>query len=418
MAGIRIENLTKIYGNSEQVREASKMVKDNKSKEEIVDKTGATVGVYEASFDIQEGETFVIMGLSGSGKSTILRMLNRLIEPTSGDVYIGDQNLTKADKKELREIRRKKVSMVFQNFALFPHRTLLENTEYGLEVQGMDKKERRERAAKALDNAGLGAYKDQYPSQLSGGMQQRVGLARALANDPEILLMDEAFSALDPLIRRDMQDELLEIQENLNKTIVFITHDLDEALRLGDHIALMRDGHVVQVGTGEEILENPENNFVEKFIENVDRGKIFTAEQAMEVPDGLINVDRTGARVSLRIMRDLKMSNIPVVNDKRELLGYINDSDLVTYISQHKNEKNLNVRSLIKEDVPVVHLDTPLNDVVNVMGKNDMAITVVDDDNILRGYVNRRLVIDQMSSGSEDDFVVASELSDDPFNKN
>lgn len=418
MAGIRIENLTKIYGNSEQVREASKMVKDNKSKEEIVDKTGATVGVYEASFDIQEGETFVIMGLSGSGKSTILRMLNRLIEPTSGDVYIGDQNLTKADKKELREIRRKKVSMVFQNFALFPHRTLLENTEYGLEVQGMDKKERRERAAKALDNAGLGAYKDQYPSQLSGGMQQRVGLARALANDPEILLMDEAFSALDPLIRRDMQDELLEIQENLNKTIVFITHDLDEALRLGDHIALMRDGHVVQVGTGEEILENPENNFVEKFIENVDRGKIFTAEQAMEVPDGLINVDRTGARVSLRIMRDLKMSNIPVVNDKRELLGYINDSDLVTYISQHKNEKNLNVRSLIKEDVPVVHLDTPLNDVVNVMGKNDMAITVVDDDNILRGYVNRRLVIDQMSFGSEDDFVVASELSDDPFNKN
>ncbi|MGX7347923.1 quaternary amine ABC transporter ATP-binding protein [Aerococcus vaginalis] len=418
MAGIRIENLTKIYGNSEQVREASKMVKDNKSKEEIVDKTGATVGVYEASFDIQEGETFVIMGLSGSGKSTILRMLNRLIEPTSGDVYIGDQNLTKADKKELREIRRKKVSMVFQNFALFPHRTLLENTEYGLEVQGMDKKERRERAAKALDNAGLGAYKDQYPSQLSGGMQQRVGLARALANDPEILLMDEAFSALDPLIRRDMQDELLEIQENLNKTIVFITHDLDEALRLGDHIALMRDGHVVQVGTGEEILENPENDFVEKFVENVDRGKIFTAEQAMDVPDGLINVDRTGARVSLRIMRDLKMSNIPVVNDKRELLGYINDSDLVTYISQHKNEKNLNVRSLIKEDVPVVHLDTPLNDVVNVMGKNDMAITVVDDDNILRGYVNRRLVIDQMSSGSEDDFVVASELSDDPFNKN
>lgn len=418
MAGIRIENLTKIYGNSEQVREASKMVKDNKSKEEIVDKTGATVGVYEASFGIQEGETFVIMGLSGSGKSTILRMLNRLIEPTSGDVYIGDQNLTKAGKKELREIRRKKVSMVFQNFALFPHRTLLENTEYGLEVQGMDKKERRERAAKALDNAGLGAYKDQYPSQLSGGMQQRVGLARALANDPEILLMDEAFSALDPLIRRDMQDELLEIQENLNKTIVFITHDLDEALRLGDHIALMRDGHVVQVGTGEEILENPENDFVEKFVENVDRGKIFTAEQAMEVPDGLINVDRTGARVSLRIMRDLKMSNIPVVNDKRELLGYINDSDLVTYISQHKNEKNLNVRSLIKEDVPVVHLDTPLNDVVNVMGKNDMAITVVDDDNILRGYVNRRLVIDQMSSGSEDDFVVASELSDDPFNKN
>ncbi|MCI5775225.1 MAG: glycine betaine/L-proline ABC transporter ATP-binding protein [Aerococcus sp.] len=417
MAGIRIENLTKIYGNVEQVREASQMVKDNQSKEEIVNKTGATVGVYEASFDIQEGEIFVIMGLSGSGKSTILRMLNRLIEPTSGNVYIDDQNLTEASKKELREIRRKKVSMVFQNFALFPHRTLLENTEYGLEVQGMDKKERRERAARALDNAGLGAYKDQYPSQLSGGMQQRVGLARALANDPEVLLMDEAFSALDPLIRHDMQDELLNIQATLNKTIIFITHDLDEALRIGDHIALMRDGHVVQVGTGEEILENPENYFVEKFVENVDRGKIFTAEQAMEVPDGLINVDRTGARMSLRVMRDLRMSSIPVVNDKRELLGYINDSDLVTYIAAHKNEKNLTVHSLIKEDVPVVHLETPLNDIVNVMGQSNMTITVVDDDNILRGYINRRLVIDQMASGSSDDFTVAGELSDTPLNQ-
>lgn len=417
MAGIRIENLTKIYGNVEQVREASQMVKDNQSKEEIVNKTGATVGVYEASFDIQEGEIFVIMGLSGSGKSTILRMLNRLIEPTSGNVYIDDQNLTEASKKELREIRRKKVSMVFQNFALFPHRTLLENTEYGLEVQGMDKKERRERAARALDNAGLGAYKDQYPSQLSGGMQQRVGLARALANDPEVLLMDEAFSALDPLIRHDMQDELLNIQATLNKTIIFITHDLDEALRIGDHIALMRDGHVVQVGTGEEILENPENYFVEKFVENVDRGKIFTAEQAMEVPDGLINVDRTGARMSLRVMRDLQMSSIPVVNDKRELLGYINDSDLVTYIAAHKNEKNLTVHSLIKEDVPVVHLETPLNDIVNVMGQSNMTITVVDDDNILRGYINRRLVIDQMASGSSDDFTVAGELSDTPLNQ-
>lgn len=402
MANIRIENLSKIYGKPEQIREAKKLVQQKKSKEEIVDATGATVGVYDASFEIKEGETFVIMGLSGSGKSTILRMINRLIEPTSGNVYIDDVNVTTASPEELREVRRKKVSMVFQSFALFPHKTILENTEYGLEVQGVDKAEREKRAKAALENSGLGPYMNQYPNQLSGGMQQRVGLARALANDPEILLMDEAFSALDPLIRTEMQDELLRLQEELGKTIVFITHDLDEALRLGDRIALMRNGHVVQIGTGEDILENPENDYVERFVENVDRSKVFTAEHAMSTPRGLINMERTGARMALRIMQDMNMPSIPVVDDHRVLQGYVTDSDVAQYVAKHRREHRLRIDSLLRHDMPVVKVDTPLNEIVDVMTKTNMVVTVVDDDNKLQGYVNRRMVISELASEEDE----------------
>ena len=260
------------------------MMNDHQPKTEILKKTGATVGVYDVNFDVKEGEIFVIMGLSGSGKSTLIRLLNRLIEPTSGSIYIDGEDVSKLSKEELREVRRHKINMVFQNFGLFPHRTILENTEYGLEVRGVPKEERQEKAEKALENSSLLSFKDQYPSQLSGGMQQRVGLARALANDPEILLMDEAFSALDPLIRREMQDELLDLQANVQKTIIFITHDLNEALRIGDRIALMKDGEIMQIGTGEEILTNPANDYVREFVEEVDRSKVLTA-QDMVVSD-------------------------------------------------------------------------------------------------------------------------------------
>jgi glycine betaine/L-proline transport ATP binding subunit len=249
------------------------------------------------------------MGLSGSGKSTLVRMLNRLIEPTSGNIFIDEENISSMDANELRDVRRKKISMVFQNFGLFPHRTLLENTEYGLEVQGIDKKERQEKAEQALENAGLLAYKDQYPNQLSGGMQQRVGLARALANDPDILLMDEAFSALDPLIRRDMQDELIEMQKTMNKTIIFITHDLNESLRLGDRIAIMRDGEVVQVGTGQEILTNPANEYVKRFVEDIDRTKVYTAEHIMEEPAAIMTESENPAE-ALQTMKEKDMGNI------------------------------------------------------------------------------------------------------------
>lgn len=234
MSKVKVEHLTKIFGKKQH--QALEMMTQSKSKTEILKKTGATVGVYDANFEVEEGEIFVIMGLSGSGKSTLIRLLNRLIDPTSGEIYIDGEDIAKMDEEELQEVRRHKINMVFQSFALFPHRTILENTELGLELRGISKEERRQKAEQALDNSGLLSFKDQYPDQLSGGMQQRVGLARALANDPEVLLMDEAFSALDPLIRREMQDELLDLQENVKKTIIFITHDLNEALRIGDRI--------------------------------------------------------------------------------------------------------------------------------------------------------------------------------------
>lgn len=313
MPKVEIKHLTKIFGK--RPKAAMKMVKQNKSKNEIVEKTGSTVGVYDINMSIEEGEIFVIMGLSGSGKSTLIRLLNRLIEPTAGQLFIDGQEITKLNKKQMIEIRRKKMSMVFQNFALFPHRTLLENTEYGLEIQGVGKEERRKRAEQALENAKLLSFKDQYPHQLSGVMQQRVGLARALTNDPDILLMDEAFSALDPLVRGEMQDELLDLQANVEKTIIFITHDLNEALRIGDHIAIMKDGRLQQIGTGEEILTNPANDYVKTFVGDVDRSKVLTADSIM-IPALTSNIYVDGPTVALRKMTAEEVSGLVAVNLK------------------------------------------------------------------------------------------------------
>ena len=269
----------------------------------MIRETGMTVGVNRASFSVESGEVFVIMGLSGSGKSTLVRLLNRLIEPTEGTVLVDGDDVTKMSADELRQMRRTKMGMVFQRFALFPHKSVRENVEYGLEVQGVPKRERREKALQSLELVGLKDYADQLPDQLSGGMQQRVGLARALAIDPDILLMDEAFSALDPLIRKEMQDEMMELQSTMNKTIVFITHDLDEALRIGDRIALMKDGSIVQIGTPEEILTNPANEYVEKFVEDVNITKVLTAGSVMKRPEVLV-LGKEGPRVALKRMRE------------------------------------------------------------------------------------------------------------------
>lgn len=403
MASIKVENLTKIFGSRSAIEKAKQMLQNNQSKEDIVKATGATVGVNNASLDIKEGETFVVMGLSGSGKSTMLRMLNRLIEPTLGTVYIDDMNVTKASKEELRDIRRNKVNMVFQNFGLFPHKTILENTEYGLEIKGKDKEERQKAAVQALENAGLGAYVDQYPEQLSGGMQQRVGLARALANDAEIILMDEAFSALDPLIRRDMQDELVEMQENMNKTIVFITHDLDEALRIGDRIALMKDGEVVQVGTGEEILQNPANGYVERFVENVDRSKVLTAEHAMKRPAAVLNMEREGARVALRRMQQEDYSFIMVTDSKHRLKGYVREVDVIKYIQANDEAERIKVDEILRTDMPVVQLETTINEIFEIITDAFMPVSVVDDENRLRGMVSPKMLVNSLASEGEDD---------------
>ena len=399
---LRIENLTKIFGDNQN--EALHLIHEGKDKREILKETGATIGVNQATFDVKEEEIFVIMGLSGSGKSTLVRMLNRLIEPTSGNIYIDEENISTMDKKALREVRRKKISMVFQNFGLFPHRTILENTEYGLEVQGIDKRERQKKAEAALDNASLLPYKDQYPNQLSGGMQQRVGLARALANDPDILLMDEAFSALDPLIRRDMQDELIEMQKTMNKTIIFITHDLNESLRLGDRIAIMKDGEVVQVGTGQEILTNPANDYVKRFVEDIDRTKVYTAEHIMEEPAALSDEQEKPANI-LRVMDENNMNNILVVDNKERLIGYVTRED-VEKLHKHGQE---NISEIIKKDVPEIEPDVLVDDLFDVVHETRTPIVITNDQSEIEGIIVRSNVIGAMTTDNEYDAIDSNE---------
>ncbi len=286
MAVIEVEGLWKIFGGDPE--RARTLAQEGTSKADVKAETGSVIAVNDASFEVREQEIFVVMGLSGSGKSTLLRCINRLIEPTFGTITVHGEDVTAYDDEQLRDIRRTKMSMVFQNFGLFPHRSVLGNVEYGLEVAGMDKDEREDKARRTLDLVGLEGYEESQPSELSGGMQQRVGLARALVNDPEILLMDEAFSALDPLIRDEMQNELLQLQEMWDPaaTILFITHDLDEALKMGDRIAIMKDGELAQVGTPTEILTNPADEYVRSFVENVDRTKVLRARTVMRDPRG------------------------------------------------------------------------------------------------------------------------------------
>ncbi|GAA0490774.1 glycine betaine/L-proline ABC transporter ATP-binding protein [Virgibacillus sp. MSP4-1] len=392
MSKIKVDRLTKVFGK--RPKQAVKYLDENKSKDEILEMTGMTVGVNQASFEVEDGEVFVIMGLSGSGKSTLVRMLNRLIEPTSGDIWLGDENVTEMNKEQLRNLRRKKMSMVFQNFALLPHKTIQKNTEYGLEIQGIDKETRAQKAQEALELVGLGNYLDKYPNELSGGMQQRVGLARALANDPEILLMDEAFSALDPLIRKDMQDELLDLQQSMSKTIIFITHDLDEALRIGDRIALMKDGSIVQVGTAEEILMDPANDYVERFVEDVDLSKVLTASHIMKRAES-IAVDR-GPKVALKLMREYGISTLYVVDKKKKLLGYVTADDAAAAAKEQKG-----LEEILTSDIPTVHPDTLLADVFVPLSDDKAPLSVVDDEGRLVGIIVRGSVIGALAGDNE-----------------
>ncbi|HGW6213882.1 TPA: glycine betaine/L-proline ABC transporter ATP-binding protein [Enterococcus faecalis] len=388
MPKVKVNHLTKIFGK--KTKPALEMIRANKSKTEILEKTGATVGVYDVNFEVEEGEIFVIMGLSGSGKSTLIRLLNRLFEPTSGNIYIDGQDISSLDKEGLREVRRNKMSMVFQNFGLFPHRTILENTEYGLEIRGVPKEERQAKAEKALENSSLIAFKDQLPSQLSGGMQQRVGLARALANDPEILLMDEAFSALDPLIRREMQDELLDLQENVKKTIIFITHDLNEALRIGDRIALMKDGQIMQIGTGEEILTNPANEYVRTFVEDVDRSKVLTAQNIM-VPALTTNIEIDGPTVALKRMRQEEVSMLLAVDKKRQLKGVVRAEKA---LEARKNGTSL--VECVDPEIQTIDKDMLVNDIFPLIYDAQTPLAVTDNGKLL-GVVIRGSVLEALA---------------------
>lgn len=384
MAIIEVKELTKVFGPHPD--SALTLLAKGMSKERIYKETKHTIGVNKVSFAIEPGEIFVIMGLSGSGKSTLVRLLNRLIEPTSGSIAVHGKDIVKMNQEELRRVRREQISMVFQKFALFPHRTVVENAEYGLEVQGIDKAIRREKAMESLELVGLKGWEHSYPDQLSGGMQQRVGLARALANDPDILFMDEAFSALDPLIRKDMQDELLELQEKMKKTIVFITHDLDEALRIGDRIALMKDGAIVQIGTPEEIMINPANEYVERFVEDVDLSKVLTASHVMRRPE-TIGLDR-GPRVALQLMRESGISNLFVVDRSKRLIGVITAEDASAAAKEGRTLEDIVIR-----DVPTVTPERILHELFEICGTSRYPVAVINETGRIVGVIVRGAVL-------------------------
>jgi glycine betaine/proline transport system ATP-binding protein len=334
MSKIEIRNVYKIFGDSPS--KVLPMVQDGASKEEVLEKTGHTVGLDNVSLSIEEGETFVCMGLSGSGKSTLIRHINRLIDPTSGEVLVEGTNVMDLDQKKLIEFRRHKMSMVFQRFGLFPHKTVIENVGYGLEVQGKTPDERNKIAMEKIESVGLNGFEHQYPNQLSGGMQQRVGLARALATNTNVMLMDEAFSALDPLIRSDMQKQLIDLQSELKKTIVFITHDLDESLKLGDHIGILNGGRLVQIGTPVEIIMNPADDYVKAFVKDVNRAKVIKAKVIMTPANETNNIDKSNL---IKVQEDQFIeeflpqivctnSNCEVVDKQGNVKGYISNKEL------------------------------------------------------------------------------------------
>lgn len=393
MAQLQVKNLYKIFGPRPQT--ALKMAKDGKSKPEILEKTGCTLAVNDADFSIAEGETFVVMGLSGSGKSTVLRCLNRLWEPTAGSVILDDVDIVDITDEHLRELRRTKMNMVFQHFGLLPHRTVVDNVAFGLEIQQVALETRQERAYEIIKQVGLEGYGDMMTGELSGGMQQRVGLARALATDPDILLMDEAFSALDPLIRNQMQDELLDLQEQMQKTIVFITHDLDEALKLGDRIAIMKDGYIVQIGTPDEILTQPADDYVASFVQNVDRSKVITASSLMFDHPSRVVSPKDGVEVAIRRMRKMGISSLAVTGAKRAFKGYVRIDDAVKI--QKKKGEGQTLEDVVMKDVPRTHPDTPIAELLPHVMESPYPIAVVDDEGRLQGLVMRSSVISEIT---------------------
>jgi glycine betaine/proline transport system ATP-binding protein len=393
MSKIKVENINVIFGK--KIKEAQELLKQGKSKTEILHETGCTVGVNNANIEIQEGEVFVVMGLSGSGKSTLLRCFNRLIQPTSGKILVDGEDVMDANETQLRlKIRRKKMTMVFQHFGLLPHRSVSSNVAFGLEIQGVDEETRINKAYEVIKTVGLEGYEEKMTGQLSGGMQQRVGLARALATDPEILLMDEAFSALDPLIRTNMQDELLQLQEKVQKTILFITHDLDEALKLGDRIAIMKDGMIVQVGTPEEILTNPADDYVRAFVENVDRGGIVTAGTVMFKNPASVRIKQDGPRAALRKMSNAGVTSLPVIDEDGKFLGFVKDNDMKEM--EDKGMRDIKEYMYTKEEVSAVTIDTPVAELLPLFLDTNLNLAVVDENKKLIGVVVHSTVIAEM----------------------
>ncbi|WP_097461624.1 glycine betaine/L-proline ABC transporter ATP-binding protein ProV [Mangrovitalea sediminis] len=392
-----VEHLYKIFGDRPE--EALALLKQGVAKDEVFERTGNIAGVYDANLEIGAGEIFVIMGLSGSGKSTLVRMLNRLIEPTSGHVFFDGVDIAAMNDADLLALRRKKISMVFQSFALMPHLNVLENTSFGLDLAGVEKEEREARALEALDQVGLRTYAASYPDELSGGMQQRVGLARALAGDPEVLLMDEAFSALDPLIRTEMQDELLDLQSRQQRTIIFISHDLDEAMRIGDRIAIMEGGRVVQVGTPEEILRNPADDYVKSFFRGVDVTSVLSAgDIARKVQTTVIEREGVGIRAALQRLKDHDAEHGYLVGKDGVYHGVVSLASLSKAASGSGS-----IRDAVITDIPFIPHDTALGSVLGVVAEAPCAVPVVDDKGRYRGTINKTMLLQTIDreSGTE-----------------
>ncbi len=388
---ISVQNLYKVFGNTPQ--KITPLIKQGLSKDEIFEQTDHVVGLKDINLDIEKGKIFVIMGLSGSGKSTLIRHFNRLIDPTEGSIVVDGKNVMDLSEKELEQFRRNKMSMVFQRFGLLPHKTVLDNVAYGLAVQGIDKKARNEKAGHWLEVVGLKGYENQYPSQLSGGQQQRVGLARALCTDADILLMDEAFSALDPLIRSEMQDQLIELQDTLQKTIIFITHDLDEALRMGDRIAILKDGELVQEGAPEEILLSPANDYVKAFVRDVNRARALTVENVMKPP-------------VCRITSETIDGALEQMNKQTGDYGYyFNEDGYQGVVSQESlttaaEDNSITLVSDIKlEEVPSISPDALLEEILPETLDSDFPLPVVDQKGDIQGQLSRTSLAEALGDG-------------------
>jgi len=388
--GILIDHVFKVFGDAPQ--EALALAQQGQSKQEILARTGQSIAVFDASFNIQAGEIFVIMGLSGSGKSTLVRLLNRLIDPSAGRIVIDGEDINDYSASRLRELRRTDISMVFQSFALMPHMTVRDNTAFGLELAGSDRQHRLAQADLALAQVGLEGWGDKYPDELSGGMQQRVGLARALASDPSILLMDEAFSALDPIIRSDMQSELLRLQQIKRRTIVFISHDLDEAMRIGDRIAIMKDGHVVQVGTPDEILRSPANDFVRSFIRGVDTAAVFKASDIARQSLTLVAEHSTrGARAGLKTLEDQDREFAHVVSPTRRYLGTVSADSLRAALEGHVGP--LGLQHAFIDGLAAIAAEAPVAELFGQVAKAPCGLPVVDAQGRFCGAISRTTLL-------------------------
>ncbi|MGH6761076.1 MAG: glycine betaine/L-proline ABC transporter ATP-binding protein ProV [Phyllobacterium sp.] len=393
---ISLKNVYKIFGDHPQ--KAMELLRSGKDKSEIHAETGCTIGVNDASFDIMDGEIFVIMGLSGSGKSTLLRLLNRLIEPTYGSIEVDGQDITKMSSRELIELRRRDMSMVFQSFALLPNRTVLNNAAFGLEVAGVADRERKEKAMLALESVGLETYADSRPDELSGGMKQRVGLARALASEPTILLMDEAFSALDPLIRTEMQDELVRLQAEHSRTVIFVSHDLDEAMRIGDRICIMQHGNVVQVGTPDEIVLNPANDYVRSFFRNVDVSQVFKAgDIARKRQVTIIERQGVSAAAALERMEQHDRETAIILGRSREYHGMISRESLIAKLRAKDADP---YRGAFLSDVEPIHADEPLSNVLGKVADSRWPVPVVDEKNRYVGSISKSALLETLDRTS------------------